>query len=296
MVAPETLAALLDGTLPPDERARVLAIIARSPEAYEGFAEAAAVHRQVNAVPGGRRVSWRTALPLLAAAAVGVVLLVPRWIAARGTADVVTLVQAADLELGRGPDAVGRRLGATWSEAGWSVLRGAESPLSERARAVRAGVRVADIEACVTSGDSLALTGVRSELVRLVRDSPLAAALAVQYATLGLGSTLAERRELNGQLRTLLGSPGSMELGAWLETARLAGLANRREFFATNGAGLPSLRQIRRAIGTLPADAMATSLIQDVDALVDGMSSGRFAASPLLTDSLTRIALAHAAD
>src|SRR5471030_1427546 len=48
IIDPETLAALLDGTLSADERSRVLATLARSDESHEDFLEAAALLKELN--------------------------------------------------------------------------------------------------------------------------------------------------------------------------------------------------------------------------------------------------------
>ncbi|HKG92752.1 MAG TPA: hypothetical protein VKA84_12700 [Gemmatimonadaceae bacterium] len=54
-IDPETLAALLDGTLSEEERTRVLAVLARSDDSYDAFLEASAVLGELATDLGGER-------------------------------------------------------------------------------------------------------------------------------------------------------------------------------------------------------------------------------------------------
>ena len=57
-----------------------------------------------------------------------------------------------------------------------------------------------------------------------------------------------DRATLARQLRELSGSPSAFDVGAWLETARLATASGRLDYFRVDGDARASLRRIIEAV------------------------------------------------
>jgi hypothetical protein len=245
----ETLAAFLDGKLDPAERERVLRIVAENPEEYEVFADAARVAAELRSgavVPiESRRRSgrWKVAIPMLAAAGLAAVVLVPRLLDG-GPLSPVELAGRITVVSEPGAGSLAAKLGATWDQPGWSVMRGNAIEVPDPARAFRLGVRATDVEIALRANDSTALGVVGAELVDLLSGVDAGAASAVQYRRIvEAGSSAAEsdRKEAARSLRALLGESVWFDLGAWTEAARVAALAGNWEELRPLGESLPRI-------------------------------------------------------
>ncbi|HEV7591175.1 MAG TPA: hypothetical protein VGO40_23895, partial [Longimicrobium sp.] len=156
-IDPERLGALLDGRLTGRERAELLARVAASDEGMEVFADALAVtdelegedRRAAEAAADPRvlpfrspvrRPAWRPGPRLaLAASLAAVAVGVAAWgIGRRG---------AVSDDPGRYAALLARPgLPAGWDAAPWTAARAAGEALAPRARAVRVGARITDLE------------------------------------------------------------------------------------------------------------------------------------------------------
>ncbi len=242
----ERLAALLDGRLDAAAHADVLSRLATDDEALAAHAEAAAVTRALeeeDAAAGVTplRSAARAASPFSGAR---------RWGAVAAVAAAVALaplawsrMQPAGLQE---PGALAERLAATgtalptdWDPSPWGSTRSATDAMTPRARAIRIGARLVELE--------LALRG----------QDPAAAGTAAQVATLlgelrGAGPAVSRFRQIQEragapwpELEPLmeeasdaadLAGEDDVRLGAWLQAARIA--AGRRDagFFGTRAA------------------------------------------------------------
>lgn len=246
-ISRETLAALLDGTLSSDERARVLATLARSDDAYDDFIEAIAITREIDAAglsvvrPAPRRLRWRRALivavPALIAASVLVIVRDRQATVAVANADGITTVVRSPLA------AAGASVAGTTP---LSDIRGAASDLRPSSRLFRMGVRYAELEAAYSSGDTAAVAaafGALRDAASGTTDGRLEV-LALQTRA----STVppADRDALATRLRGAEGDtwPGWFDLGAWTASARLAAAARQVGFFAPTGDAIVALSHL----------------------------------------------------
>lgn len=319
-IDPETLAALLDGTLDAAERDRVLATLARSEEAYEDFLEARAVLSELADDAGGEHAPAGTvapptsgpssAAPLAATPAAPAPQApgsprvaqpgarVHRW-RRGGLAATVSLLAAAVIALtvlmrdGMPPDAArtlvtARQLtetvdrdggmvgafGAGWDRPSWSAVRGAEEGLSERARAFRSGVRLAQLELTLGVADTVGAATVAVPLARLVASVAGGAPMArrvEQVARLGASASPAMRDSLAFALRGATGMPLWFDLGVWSETARLAARGGHVAFFQPSEAPMAELRRLLEEADRLTADERrdGAPLLRQLEALAD---------------------------
>jgi hypothetical protein len=247
----ETLAAFLDGNLPPAERASVLREIANNPESYSEFLDAASVAAAANAdiATGAERTPrrWRRSTvfagTLLAAAGIAAVIFVPR----NRTIDTVDLMQRAQLASATGAGSVNTSLGSDWDRPGWSVVRGSEVSAVSAGTAARVGARVAQLEYAAAASDSLAWQRIAATLADLVTSIEGASPVAQQLrAGRMLGGE--QRATVARQLRDLSGAASAFDVGVWLETARLAAASGRSDYFRTDGDARASLQHVTTAI------------------------------------------------
>lgn len=283
---PELLAAFLDGAVTPDERSRVLQTIAASPEAYAEFAEAAAIREalhanEMSAAPAASTAPplparWRRiAVPLSLLAAAGVAITVAvRLRPATGRADAFAVVaQATNLNMTSGSGSLSARLGPDWERAGWSLTRGTGDDIAPPARAFRAGLRAAQLEAAVGARDSIAIGNAVLALEQLLAETPGAGPTTTQLRSLASNTATIDadgRRVLAGQLSALLGAPDAFDLGVWVGTAQIAARAGDARFFAPGGAG--SAYPLRELSDRLRASSGAAAAM--VDSLAASGSSG----------------------
>lgn len=278
-IAPETIAALLDGTLSTAERTRVLAALARSDESYEDFLEASALVRALEdeggrgepgePLPGPRPGAgsgagrgarrWRrgllTAVPLLAAAGIAAIVL-PDRLGRAGAPDVVQVVGDAAAPGDAGD--MSSRFGPGWEQPGWSVVRGADDPLSREARAFRLGGRLAQLDLARRARDTAAVRAAAATLARLAAQVDGGAPVAAQVEAVGTSPTAAAADAslpaVASALRDLSAAPAWFDLGAWSEAARLAARAGRVEFFAPARPPMQALTRILAALDRAPDD------------------------------------------
>jgi len=277
---PEVLAALLEGTLPADERDAALERLAHSPDDYEAFVEAASVLRDleddagaapatppatpppVRDIRSARRRLPGTRLWLPLAALLAGVLVVQRVVLHDGGARTpVALLERDPLVRSSGSGSLAVALGPEWDQPGWSEHRGGGRSLAEQRRDFRIGVRLADLDAALDAGDAQAVQRVAPELVRMLEQvGPRVGFLPEGYQEAAALATAPEPRRdpaweagAAAELADLLESSPWFGLGIWVEQARLAALAGRTEFFA-DAAALEVLDElvdpIRRQPGT----------------------------------------------
>ena len=287
-IDPETLASFLEGTLPPAERARVMRVLAESPDAYAQLVETAAVARELTPVvpiASKRRAAWYIAPSLIAAGLIGI-LVAPR-LKNEAAPNVIALAQDTRL-VQSGSGGIAARLGATWDQPAWSVVRGGGADLGERARAFRAGVRYAELEVAANASDSASAVRAAESLAEVAGTLDAGAPVAGQFRALvgssAFGGRLARARAAE-QLRSLLNAPGWFDAGAWTETARLAVAANQFAFFAPGGKSIGELKAVIRVLESSPSQQVESSrLVDALRPLLDGRP--RSAAD---RDSLTTI-------
>ncbi len=317
---PEVLAALLEGTLPPHERNEALERLARSPDDYEAFVEAASVLRDLEDDTGTAPVSppppptvpppvreirpprrWlpeaKLWLPL--AAAVACVLVVQRVLLDDGDAPQtpVALLDRAPLVAAAGSGSLERSLGAGWDQPGWSVRRGGGQSLAEQRRGFRIGVRLAELDAALDAGDAEAVRDVAPDLVALIDQiGSNAGPLVRDYQRISDLATRQEPRrepdleaESAAELTELFREAPWFGLGVWVEQARLATLAGRTELFddpAAREALQALMSQVGRQLG--PEASIARSLRDLDDRIGDGVTAGELEAIRSALTTLVR--------
>ena len=262
----ETLSALLDGTLSAEERERVLEALARSPGEYEQLVESAALLRTLGDEPGelvntddaappgvASRVRWRAGpfrllIPALAAAGIVAVVFVARDArdpdGAAGT--VASLVETLEAPPGAAT------FGADWSVPAWSATRGGEDQLAAPSRALRLGASWVQLELGLRGADTTAARAAATSIAVLVgpvRGAPLALRAEAAAARMDTAT-------LDGEvMRSLRGSVDSawFDLGAWLETSRLAARAGRTRYFVPDSKAMRALSAVLAAVERSPS-------------------------------------------
>lgn len=250
----ETVAAFLDGTLPETERARVLRALAGNPEAYAEFVDAAQIATQAredadNApAPLVRPRRWRyNAIlggSLLAAAGIAGVVVVSRD---GPHLDTIDVVQGARLATVRGAGSLEQTLGSNWSRPAWSVARGSGAGTASPGTAARVGARFAQLEYAAAASDSVAWAGAAATLAELMTSIEGAGPIVGQLRGASVPDA-GERASMGRQLRQLMAAPSGFDIGAWLETARLAAVSGQGSFFRADGPGIAALTEITSAL------------------------------------------------
>ncbi|MEW5928433.1 MAG: hypothetical protein AB1941_13275 [Gemmatimonadota bacterium] len=265
-VDPEVLAALLEGTLPAHERDEVLARLARSPDDYEAFVEAASVLRDLEEESGAAPVPpsppppapgtpppvreirpARRRLPgpklwLPLAAVLAGVMVVPGLLEDPASAAPLELLDGRTLVATPGDGSLAS-LGQEWNQPGWSVKRGGGRSLPEQHRDFRIGVRLAELDVALEAGDAQAVRRVEPELISLLSQVEASGLVLDEYRQI---SERASRQDPDGgeeeraravaNLAAFLQESPWFGLGIWLEQARLAALANQPRFFTASAS------------------------------------------------------------
>lgn len=224
-IDPERLAALFDGRLSNAEAAALRAQLAASDDdTLAAYADAAAVAGELGIVGETRVIPWRrwAMRTALAAAAVIAVVVAIRPATPRDSYRPLAYARA-----------VARGAGDGASSPVWSATRGSAPELSERARAVRLGALLTDIEYAVMHGEptSSQVAAVASLLEQIPGASPQAEPLRA-YAETPNDRALSgdKRRDVGQQILEFVDRPLA-NIGAWLEAARLATITGDMEFF-----------------------------------------------------------------
>ena len=257
-IDPERIAALIDGRLNADQRAALLAELDASPEAFEAYSDAVAALRDIDGdrpasigggTPPSGRVSrpFRSYAPTIALAAVILIAVaLPLARSARGPRLDEPRTLAALLQ----PTSSG-------VTTPWSELRGSGDALSPRARGVRIGARIVDLELLARSRDTSAAR-VALQVAALLDGIPAGSLAASAYRSLAVtGTGTPSPAALGGAASFAEQVAGGAEVraGAWIEAARVAAAQRNESFFQSSRT-----RDAERGIASLenlPASARA---------------------------------------
>lgn len=241
---PETLAAFLEGKLAPQERARVLAQLAASPADTAQLLEAARVRAALEAASASsgafeapRKARWPMIVTALAAVLIAAIA-IGRFSRPRSP-EILVLASAL-----RVPDT-----GTDWSAPPWDIERGAPGSLSEQATVFRIGARLVDLEVAAGGPDTTAARRITRDLVTLVSRLPAGGPAAAHFDRLGIdaGAVLSARQRATAAraVRELVEGSPWLDLGGWLEAARIAGAAGDSVFFASGSKAHSILTRLR---------------------------------------------------
>jgi hypothetical protein len=277
-IDPERLGALLDGRVKGRERDELLARLAASDEGLEAFADALAVHdelrdedaRAAEAADDPRVVPFRR--PVRRAAwGRG-----PRLALAAALAAAALGIATWGLDRGRGgaddPGRYAALLGAPglpagWEASPWTAARAAGETLDPRARAVRVGARITDLEAAAAAGDPAGARQAAAEVGALLGDLPAAGPAASVYDEIGRragepAAALAPLREQGRRTAAALAGEEGVALGAWAEAARLAAARRDQRFFRAHA----TRRALQAAAGDAALPPSARSAVEGIRA------------------------------
>ncbi|MFN2317481.1 MAG: hypothetical protein ABR551_02825 [Gemmatimonadales bacterium] len=249
-IPPEQLAALLDGTLSREERAKLLVELAGSPEDVALLLESAAIAGEettsevVSLVPRRPWRWWGLAVAATVATVVAVSLL-----RAPAEPEVLALVTQLD---GRTPP------GEDWAAAPWTGTRGFEDGGVDPVLAFRVGVRLVDLETAARGGQPEVAARMADELSRLLGATAGGTPFAARYALLGEVAPEGERRALAAEVSRLWGESPWLDAGAWLRAAQLATILEDETFFAENSTAKRRLDALVPAIEGAQAGGDAT--------------------------------------
>ena len=247
-VAPDRLAALLDGRLSEQERVDLLRRLAVSPADLAVLAQATAILREVEDQPQSQPAQpsrvletapamsrWTHKRRAMSVAAAIVVVAAGAWFVSRDT-NSDTLGPAHYLaSLERPADPLPRG----WEGQPWSRTRGdADDALSPRARGVRLGALLVELQVAVTTTDPASM-GIAQTIARLVGAMPAGGAISDQYMKIA-----GRASEPPTSLQPVLDQAASavrvaageqaVDLGSWLQTARLAAARRDSPYFQTS--------------------------------------------------------------
>lgn len=273
-VDPETLAALLDGRLDDEERARVLAAIDASPRLLEIFADSAEVRELLqfgDALPtpaptpfalpsrSNTRLPARWwMIPALAAAAVFLISL-PFAFRARPRGDELTEYVIVS-RLAR-PSAAAGEL----PREAWTRFRGAGDVATPDGRVVRIGARLVDAALLAAAGDS-AVRQTAAQLAALLENIPGAAIEAPVFRQISgdpwSSASVGQIRSAIIGVEHVLDSD-ALRAGMWLEAARVAAARADVAFF--RAPLTPTERSALLARAGEPSRSVADSLLAAVD-------------------------------
>ena len=260
----ELIAALIDGRLTGEDRARAVKLLADSDAALELFANT--LQHQVptanatvvpiaparHAVPQRWRhwERWKVMGPVAAAAAA--VLAILPTLVSRGPQAVLATEYATELTR---DSHFASGLPAGWDQRQWGVTRGAGSVSEARGTgparnklesklAFRLGVQTVDLQVALQTGDTAVAGRLAGEVIESLNSVTLSEPVAATYAA--LRSELAtdtrtqaidRATDAERKLREHLGSP-SFAFGQWVGAAELASRMHDTSFFkSSHGTG-----------------------------------------------------------
>jgi len=233
----EQLAMLLDNRLDAVDRAKLIAQLESDPDAREILADAAATLGELNVGTASERHT-QVAKPALRAE--------PRLRRELLLAIAAVLIIAIALPLARGvraPAALPPVQNLAFELEGstspgslvthpWRQLRGAAQPMSARARAVRLGALLTDLEVAATAHDTAAVI-IAAQVAAILADYPGGGAVADSYRAFAQSQALGDvsARNRAAHLVEVLAGEGELRLGGWLEAARIAAARQDSAFF-----------------------------------------------------------------
>jgi hypothetical protein len=227
VIDPERLAALLDGRLGGAERSELLTQLAASDSAFEAYADAAAVVGELQAGPR----HWQTPMRWIAIAAVLAGLALAPWLWMRMRSanrdDPGRFVALLAAPAGSVP--------AGWNADPWGTVRGSDQPLMATARAARLGARLTDLALAVQRRDTASAT-LAADIGALLEAVPAAGPVSAMYHEIGTRagaapSDLAPLLTRAGSATARLAGADLVQLGAWVEAARVAAATQDAAFF-----------------------------------------------------------------
>ena len=264
-IAPERLAALLDGTLTGQDRERVLKQLAQSPDDVALLANAAAALRDIEGEPESQPktparvgepvpLTWRrkaNVRVLIGAAATILVVAGGTWLAIRRTSGAALGPAQYVAMLDDSSD----RLPRDWNGQPWTARRSAQDlAVSPRARAVRLGARLVDLQVAVGTSDSATAT-IAADIARLVAGLPVSTAISERFANIGSRAGETPERlqpDVDAAANAVRIAAGErhVDLGSWLEAARLAAVRRDAAYFRHGTS--------QSVLGELARDSTAT--------------------------------------
>lgn len=245
----ELIAALIDGRLAAEDRARAMKLLANQDDALEIFAQATreseVSEAKVVPISSARRWrQWKVLVPVAAAAGLAIVV-VPRMMN-RGAAAASASEYA--MELGRDPHfASGLREG--WEQRAWSVTRGGDS-FRERGGGVahvasrldstiafRLGARSLDLQVALSRGDTTVASRITAEILDGLKAMSYSEPVVETYtgfqSQLGT-STLAQSIARAADAERAMGRivpAAPFAFGQWTAAAELAARVHDASFF-----------------------------------------------------------------
>jgi hypothetical protein len=276
-VDPETLAALLDGKLSSEERARVLARLAKSEREYEDLLETAALVGEMNANPSIGTAPSAPPVALVRDTSVPPSARKRSWLRPTLVGPIIvaaSLVVVAVLraKTHRNPDAalfavIESAAGTERLPADWPRTRGTRDVIAPEALSFRLGATFTDLDLAIAATDSVSMRAISSNLADLAATIPSAASTVVRIRAMadrGLSDASPDDRlELADNLRTLNPNAAWFDLGAWAQAARHAAHAGRAEFFLPDGPAIAELNRMLAAVEkSPPTDATVRAAVQ----------------------------------
>jgi hypothetical protein len=277
----ELIAALIDGRLSGEERARAVKLLADSDEALELFASTLRQQQDaadVKVVPIATARRWRQWKVMVPVAAAAVLAILPTLVG-RGAQAVLASEYA--MALTQDPHfASGLRAG--WDQRRWAVTRGG-GPLREvpGARQVgsalesrlsfRLGVRSLDLQVALLRGDTALAGRLTSEVLETLSAVAYTDPVAARYtelksrlATDAVARSIERASDAERELRKLLDAQ-SFAFGQWVAAAELAAQTHDAAFFQ-------SKHGTRFVRSTIPGGGLAP---EDTEALrsIDGRTT-----------------------
>jgi hypothetical protein len=288
----ERIASLIDGRLSPEDRAALLAELDTTAEAFEIYNDAVAALRDgdtqapaivVSGSSPSRRSSrsFRFYAPIIALAAVLVIAVALPVLRRAGTSGL------------EGPGAVAGMLQpmtdatAMWRRAPWTESRGSSEALSTRARGIRIGARIVDLDLLVRSRDTSAAR-VALQVATLLEGIPAGTVAASAYRSIAAQGINASPDALGraGAFAEKVVGPTEVRVGAWIEAARFAAVQRNTSFFESMHRD-----EIARGITSLPTSPAAAQMaFAELTRLLDASPRDWIAVENALTVLLREVA------
>lgn len=270
----ETIAAYIEGRLPPERMAEVAAHLARSPDDYQVYSDAVALRAELLQNPEGAGVPSPKAgfgrwphrwlyLGAASAAAVAALLLVSRAI--QPGASQPLFLSAEELSVSGGPGSLDTRLGEGWASPPWSRMRGTGDGAMVGPSAFRAGAISAHLLLAADANDGTAIRDAARDLDA----SPSIAAADPIVARIVEIATSTDNDGVDESLKSAVTSLRDVyqhdwfDLGVWTEQARLSALAGETAFFRNRGKQ-DELRSLHRRLSEEPAAATVVTHIDSI--------------------------------